>query len=148
MRIYFFSSYFLEIPGKIWKSLITHLPAGRQGLWNDWTDKKHIENGENLFNHFLKSMLSEVFDIISTPLLETSFFDISRLLDYVLRYYKKNSGIHRFWRRNKDKGRGQDGRQPAGSLYQGYRWGWEEVLQCDRCYMEWVSTDILWSNSR
>jgi len=40
MRIYFFSSYFLEIHGKIRKSLITYLPAGRQGLWNDTTDKK------------------------------------------------------------------------------------------------------------
>ena len=58
--------------------------------------KKHIENGENLFNHFLKSVLSEIFDIISTPLLETSFFDISRRLDYVLQYHKKNSGTHRF----------------------------------------------------
>jgi hypothetical protein len=58
--------------------------------------KKHIENAENLFNHFLKSILPEVFDIISMALLETSFFDISRRLDYVLRYHKKNSGTHHF----------------------------------------------------
>src|SRR4030042_6121271 len=56
------------------------------------------------------------------------FFDISRRLDYVLRNHKKNSGTHRFWRRNKDKERGQGGRQPEGSFYQGYRWVWEEVL--------------------
>jgi hypothetical protein len=56
------------------------------------------------------------------------FFDISRLLDYVLRYHRKNSGIHRFWRRNKDKEPEQGGQQREGILSQGYRWVWEEVL--------------------
>jgi hypothetical protein len=36
------SRYLLEISGKIPKSLITPLPAGRQGLATDYTDKKHI----------------------------------------------------------------------------------------------------------
>jgi hypothetical protein len=33
------------------KSLITHLPAGRQGLRIDYTDIKCIEYKGNLFNH-------------------------------------------------------------------------------------------------
>jgi hypothetical protein len=42
----------IEISEKVQKSLITYLPAGRQGLWNDYTDTKCIENKENLLNHF------------------------------------------------------------------------------------------------
>jgi hypothetical protein len=33
----------LEISEKAHKSLITCLPAGRQGLWADYTDMKDIE---------------------------------------------------------------------------------------------------------
>jgi hypothetical protein len=36
------------------KSLMTHLPAGRQGLRIDYTDIKGIEHKENLFNHFFE----------------------------------------------------------------------------------------------
>jgi hypothetical protein len=45
-----------EISEKVQKSLIKYLPAGRQGLWNDYADLKCIENKENLFNQFLKSV--------------------------------------------------------------------------------------------
>jgi len=31
---------------KTQKSLITHPPAGRQGLWNDYADNKYIESRE------------------------------------------------------------------------------------------------------
>ena len=34
----------LESSEKFQKSLITYLPAGRQGLWNNYTDTKCIEN--------------------------------------------------------------------------------------------------------
>jgi hypothetical protein len=33
----------VEIPEKIQKSQIPPLPAGRQGLWNDYTDFKWVQ---------------------------------------------------------------------------------------------------------
>jgi hypothetical protein len=36
------SSIFFEISGKVQKSLMTHLPAGRQGLGIDYTDGKWL----------------------------------------------------------------------------------------------------------
>jgi len=38
ISIEFFASLFYEISGKAQKSLITPLPAGRQGLKKDYTD--------------------------------------------------------------------------------------------------------------
>jgi hypothetical protein len=43
MRHCFFVKPFLEISEKVQKSLITPLPAGRQGLGTDYTDTKCIE---------------------------------------------------------------------------------------------------------